>query len=271
MNKYKVEFKLFVLLAYRRTGSNYLMKVFDSFSDIEFFGEVYHWDTVWMPIPRKIEYVNWLKNEHDISLSIGDKPHEDKELVDFNHAQPDYFLKFFNSSSKAKYAGFKIFPEHLHWPKLKDNILSNKSVTKVLLKRNLLDVYISDKILQQTQKSQEYNTSAIKPNIDCVDFKHWYYNTQEYYSRIELFLKKDDQKCLKLSYENIHSYNNDREKTDYIHSWLTEHKFEVDNQQKKSEYTKKQDKRSSSLQKVENADELKSFLQKNKLQHLIHN
>ena len=271
MSEQKNTSKLFVLLAYRRTGSNYLMKVFDSFSDIEFFGEVYHWDTVWMPTYRKMEYVNWLKNKHDIHLKIGDRPHEDRELVEFNHAQPDYFLKFFNSNSKSKFAGFKIFPEHLHWPKLKDNILSNKSVSKILLTRNLLDVYISDKILQQTQKSQEYNTSAIKLNIDCLDFKNWYYNTQAYYSRIELFLDNDNQKCLKLSYEDIHSHSNNNEKIDYIHSWLLKQGFEVANQQKEGEYTKKQDKRSNSLQKVENADKLKKYLHQNNLQHLIHN
>ena len=261
--------KLFVILAYRRTGSNYLMKVLDSFSDIEFFGEVYHWDTVWMPIPRKKEYVKWLKNQHDISLTVGDKPHEDRELVEFNHEKPDYFLKFFNKS-KSKFAGFKLFPEHLHWPKLKEHILSNKSVSKIILERNLLDVYISDRILQQTQKSQEYNTSSIKINIDCLDFKHWYYSTKEYYSRIELFLKNDDQKYFRLFYEDIHSNNTDEDKIQYIHSWLADNGFEVAHDRNNSEYTKKQDKRNRSLQKVENSKELADFLHLNNLAHLIH-
>lgn len=263
--------KLFVILAYRRTGSNYLMKVLDSFSDIEFFGEVYHWDTVWMPISRKKQYVKWLANQHNINLKVGDKPHEDRELVEFNHAKPDYFLKFFDSSSKSKFAGFKLFPEHLHWHKLKEHILSNKSVSKIILERNLLDVYISDKILQQTQKSQEYNTSDIKLNIDCLDFKHWYFSTKAYYSRIELFLKNDNQKYFKLFYEDIHSKNNDEEKTQYIHSWLVERGFEVAHNQKNGDYTKKQDKRSNSLQKVKNSSELADFLHLNNLHHLIHN
>lgn len=269
MNQQKIENKLFVILAYRRTGSNYLMKVLDSFLDIEFFGEVYHWDTVWMPINRKLEYVSWLKEKHNIKLNIGQKPGEDRELVDFNHSQPDYFLKFFNETSGSKYAGFKMFPEHLGWSKLKQSVVSNKSITKILLTRNLLDVYISDKILEKTHQSQEYNTSAIKVKIDCLDFKHWYYETQSYYSQIELFLKNDSQKCLKLSYEDIHKHNNNSEKIKYIHFWLEKQGFEVENQQAESEYTKKQDKRSSSLEKIENVDELKGYLRKNHLQHLI--
>lgn len=270
MSEQKKATKLFVILAYRRTGSNYLMKVLDSFSDIEFFGEVYHWDTVWMPIPRKKEYVEWLKNQHGINLKVGDKPHEDRELVEFNHDKPDYFLKFFNAKPKCRFAGFKLFPEHLHWPKLKKYVLSNKSVSKIVLERNLLDVYISDKILHQTQKSQGYNTSDIKLNIDCLDFKHWYYDTKEYYSRIELFLKNDGQKYSKLTYEDIHSNNSDEEKTQYIHSWLVDSGFDVAYNQKKSSYTKKQDKRSNSLQKVENSKELADFLHLNNLHHLIH-
>lgn len=262
--------KLFVLLANRRTGSNYLMKVLDSFSDIEFFGEVYHWDTVWMPVQRKQDYKKWLETTQGKNINIGKKPFEDKELVKFNHMEPNQFLDFLALTTKYKYAGFKIFPEHLCWEKLKSNLLSKKDITKIILKRNLLDVYISDKILLQTKHSQGYNTSNIMIKVDCIHFKKWYFDTQSYYSSIELFLKNDSQKCLKLSYEDIHDYTNDQEKVDFLYSWLNKHGFEIKSKPNAGDFTKKQDRRKDSLRKVENAQELKDYLQKNNLQHLIH-
>ncbi|MEM8721009.1 MAG: hypothetical protein AAGE84_17215 [Cyanobacteria bacterium P01_G01_bin.39] len=263
--------KVFVLIACRRTGSNYLMKILDSFPELEFFGEVYHWDTVWMPTDRKKEYVTWLKNTKNIEISIGENPYEDKELVKLNHNNPNHFLEFLSLTTKSNHAGFKVFPEHLPWPKLQANLLNSKEITKVILKRNFLDVYISDKILQQTKHSQGYNTSNIKIKVNCVDFKHWYYETQSYFSRIELYLKNDNQKYFELSYEDIHTYSNNDEKVDFIYSWFANNEFELNHKPKVAEYTKKQDQRSSSLVKVENAQELEKYLKINHLQHLIHN
>lgn len=261
--------KLFVLIANRRTGSNYLMKVFDSFSEIEFFGEVYHWDTVWMPNHRKQEYVKWLKTNQGININIGDKPFEDQELVKFNHREPEHFLNFLVSSTPNKYAGFKIFPEHLSWEKLERYLLSNKEITKIILKRNLLDVYISDKILQLTKHSQKYNTSNIQIDVDCIDFKKWYFETQSYYSNIEFYLKNSSQQYLELSYEDIHKYTSDEEKLSYIHSWFKQHNFEIREKINQSEFTTKQDQRKNSIDKVKNADEIKHYLHRNNLQYLI--
>ncbi len=261
--------KIFVVLANRRTGSNYLMKVLDSFPDIEFFGEVYHWDTVWMPAQRKQDYIKWLETTKGININIGEKPFEDKELVKFNHLEPNYFLDFLSLTTKNKYGGFKIFPEHLSWQKLEANLLAKKELTKIILNRNLLDVYISDKILQQTKHSQGYNTSNIKIKVDCIDFKKWYFDTQSYYSRIELYLKNDSQKWFELSYEDIHGHANDQEKVDFIYSWLNKHEFDIKYKPKVGEYTKKQDRRNKSIEKVENASDLNDFLHNNHLQHLI--
>jgi len=259
----------FALIAYRRTGSNYLMKVLDSFPEIEFFGEVYHKQTVWMPSQRKKDYLKWLKETHNISITAGDKPFEDKELVRFNHNSPEYFLDFLRSTTKYKYAGFKIFPEHLKWYKLKTSLLENKQVTKIVLKRNLLDVYISDSILRLTNSSQSQDTSNIKIDFDCLEFKTWYYDTQCFYSRIERFLRNSNQNYAELSYEYIHSHDRNEEKVAFIQSWLNQHGIQTKDRPKVSSYTKKQDKRKNSLAKVKNAREVEDYLVQHNLQHLV--
>jgi|GEM_PF-6987305 len=261
--------KAFALIACRRTGSNYLMKILDSFPEMEFFGEVYHNQTVWMPIERKKEYVEWLKNTHNLEVKAGDKPFEDKELVRLNHDRPEYFLEFLNTT-KHKYAGFKIFPEHLKWHKLKSKLLTNKEVPKIVLKRNLLDVYISDKILQLTKSSQAQDTSNIKIDFNCLDFKTWYYDTQCFYSRVEMLLKNSNQKYAELSYEYIHSHGDNEEKVAFIQSWLNQNGIQIQEQPKISGYTKKQDKRKRSLAKVKNVSEVEDYLERHNLQHLVH-
>lgn len=262
--------QIIALIACRRTGSNYLMKVLDSFSNIDFFGEVYHNQSVWMPTFRKMEYVDWLKNEHGINIEIGEKPFEDKELVNLNHNNPQHLLDYLTSLLDNRYTGFKIFPEHLKWYKLKTHILANKKIKKVILKRNLLDVYISDRILEMTNKSQRQDTSNIKVNINCLDFKAWYYNTMSFYSRVELYLHNSNQKYSELSYEELHSHNSNDEKVDFLQSWLLQNGIEIEARPKIANYTKKQDKRKNSLAKVENDREFKNCLQDNNLQHLVH-
>ena len=262
--------KIIALIACRRTGSNYLMKVLDSFANMEFFGEVYHNQSVWMPISRKMEYVQWLKDNSDIEVKIGKKPHEDSELVEINHQYPQHFLNFVAASTKYKYTGFKIFPEHLRWHKLKRHILADEDIIKVILKRNPLDVYISDRILEMTKRSQQHDTSQVKVNIDCVDFKAWYFDTMSFYSRIELYLHETCQKYLELSYEELHGHDNDDEKISFLQSWLSQNGIETEDKPKIAKFTKRQDKRKNPLAKIQNDREFEKCLQENNLQHLIH-
>ena len=261
--------KIIALIACRRTGSNYLMKVLDGFSNMEFFGEVYHNQSVWMPMSKKNEYADWLKNKHGIEVEVGEKPREDRELVTLNHKNPQYLLDFIASSSEYKYTGFKIFPEHLRWHKLKQNILANEDIIKVILKRNLLDVYISDRILDITKRSQQHDTSEIKVNIDCLDFAAWYFDIMSFYSRIELYLHNSGQKYWELSYEELHSHENNEEKVSFLQSWLSERGIEIDDRSEITSFTKKQDKRKNPLAKIENAAEFEKCLQTNNLQHLV--
>lgn len=259
----------FALIACRRTGSNYLMKIFDSFPEMEFFGEVYHRQTVWMPKERKKEYIEWLTATHNIKVKLSYEPFEDKELVNLNHEHPKYFLDFLVSTTKFKYAGFKVFPEHLHWRKLKSTLLANREIPKIILKRNLLDVYISDRILKLTNCSQNQDTSSIKIDFDCLDFQAWYFDVRLFYSRVELFLKNSNQRYAELSYEEIHSYSNDVEKIEFLQSWLYENGIEVEHKPKVANFIKKQDKRKQPLVKVKNAEEVEKYLIDNNLDYLI--
>lgn len=260
--------KLFVFLAYRRTGSNYLMKMLDSFDDIEFFGEVFHWDTVWIPIERKKDYVKWLKENKNVSIDIGEKAFEDKELVTLNHKHPQYFLDFLSQTTSKKYAGFKIFPEHLSFEKLKNNILSKKNITKIILKRNLLDVYVSDKTLAISKQSQGYTTDHIKIKIDCQEFYDWYLKHQTHYMRLQEYLISDNQEWKELAYEDIHQYSSDSEKATFVHSWLVQQGFDVNKKMSKTNLTKKQDRRQNAFNRVENPEEWMQFLEKKDLHFL---
>ena len=242
--------KIFVILAYRRTGSNYLMKVLDSFANVDFFGEVYHQKTVWIPTAKKRKYVEWLDNTHNQKVNIGYKAFEDSELVKLNHDRPDYFLDFLALTSDRPYVGFKIFPEHLTWQQL-STILLDRHICKLVLKRNLLNVYISDKILDRTNSSQTKDTSKIKINIDCLNFRTWYFETQSYYSRLELCLRNHNQKYSEIFYEQIHSYSCDEEKSAFIQQWLQQNNIQIEGRSIAVNYPKRQDKRTKILAKIE--------------------
>ena len=185
--------QMFVIFAYRRTGSNYLMNVVDSFQDIEFLGEIFHLKSVWAPYHRKQEFVEWIKLKQNLTIEIGKKPFEDMQLVKIVHEKPGLFLDFLQQTSKKKYIGFKIFPEHLQLNKITEFLLDNQNIKKIILKRNLLDVYVSDLILQKTQKSQAFNTDSIK----VKQLEHKYKNSKkimfhsEYVDNADVFIRRE--------------------------------------------------------------------------------
>jgi len=107
--------------------------------------------------------------------------------------------------------------------------------------------------------------------LDCLNFAAWYFNTQSFYSRIELVLKNNNQKYSELSYEQIHSHSSNDEKVDFLLSWLNDNGIEVKQKPEVVNHTKKQDRRKQSLAKINNAEEVQKYFTDNNLGHLIYN
>ena len=268
-SKPSLQSQLFTILTYSQADSHYLMKVLNSLQDFECLGAAFNRKTVWIPYKKKEELIKWLKSKHNMSVYIKRKPFEDKQLVRLIHQEPQLLLNFLQETGRTKYIGFKIFPNNLSLSKIQNFIFSNQHIKKIILKRNLLDVYISEKLLQKSKRSsisKDNSSNLAKIYIDNKDFDRWYKKAQHYYNEIEKCSIGYNCQWANLNYEDINSFDNDRAKVNYICNRLGTQGFEIASN---INNLKPESNINTLLEQVENYEDFIVFLNKNNFSYLL--
>jgi len=267
--------KTLVILSIPRTGSNFLSSFINSLNEFEFFGEVYHHNTVFAPHHRKLECVEYISHTKGINLEISEsKPKEDLDLVNFAHQSPKLFLESMRDTSQSKYFGCKIFIHHLDFRGIKKTILDDPSIVKIIMRRNALDAYLSNLIAANKRAYTKVKTDNVKIDFKEQNFSKWLSRIDSYYSFLDQFSNKSSHEYKHLSYEEIHGNHQEDNKFSFIIDFLIKSGFDINKEQnikkmQKVKLHKKQDSRTNAFDKVNNPDILKKFLIKNKLEYLI--
>ena len=263
-SKPALDSQLFVIFAHSHISSQYLTKVLNSLQNFECLGATFNRKTVWIPYQRKQEFIEWLKVQHDVSIQINKNPFEDRQLVKLIHQKPQLLLNFLQETAIRKYVGFKVFPENLSFPQIREFLLSNRKIKKIILKRNLLDAYVSEKVTQNKNCKKNLD-KLFKVTINNSDFERWYTKTISYYSKIETFLTKINCQWSELHYENINQFSENNSRISYIHSWLTQEGFEIADASSNCHNKTT----NNIIKKVKNHQEFLAFLNKKEFCHLL--
>ena len=263
------------ILAIPRTGTNYLCDLISKFNEIDSLYEIFHKDAVYLGNNEQlrqdvIEHIN-----QEYSLTIED--FRSAAFVNFVSHNPQVLLDIIAQKSEQKYVSFKIFSNHLQREKLRNLIIKNQQITKIIVKRNLLDVYLSKRIAQQTNQWGKSDTSRFKLEFDDNDFMKWFTNQNKYYGFIESELANNNQKINILQYETIHAHQNNQEKFKYLFDFFQSAGLQLDRNnllnlsQKDLDQNvrKKQDKRKSTLEKLSNPNTLIDALKSYELEFLL--
>ena len=260
------------ILSIPRTGTNYLCGLIGLFEEIDSLFEIYHDRAVYIGkshlASRIIDCIN-----RDYQLKI--KNNYDTAFVNFVSQHPEKMLKIVRSQSNKPYISFKIFPNHLSWQNLNDVIIQNKKIKKILIKRNLLNVYFSWKFAETIKSWSEKDTSSLKLNFEIDNFIKWYNYHQKYYSSVEDRLKNSEDTIAVLEYEKIHSYKTNLDKFTFLYDFLNSIglKLEENNlfitEKKFNNLRVKQDKRINILDKVYNPQLLIDHLKEHQLEFLL--
>ena len=270
--------KTLVIFSIPRTGSNFFCNLINSFKEFECFGEVYHKKSVFAPYKRKIELINYLTQVRGAKeISIGKNDYEDLELLEYIHQHPDFFLESMQQTCQKKYLGFKIFQYHLSNEDMGRILLEKKDIIKVILKRNLLDVYASSLILEENMKklggsaAHHFDTSKDKVRFEEEHFSKWLKRTRSYFSMFEDLSHQFPKEYFFVNYEDIHQYNSNKDKALYIIRLLNKIGLKLDLNQnlENLSFLTKQDSRYSVLEKFENPENLKFFLLNNNLENML--
>lgn len=263
------------ILAIPRTGTNYLCDLISKFDEIDSLYEIFHKDAVYLGNNEKlrINIIEHLNKKYDLKI----KDFRSTAFINFVSQNPQALLDIIAQKSNQKYTSFKIFSSHLPRQKLSKLIIKNSQITKIIVKRNLLDVYLSNRIAQQTNKWGKTDTSKFKLEFDDDDFMKWFTNQNKYYSFIESELTNSQQPINILQYETIHSFQNNQEKFQYLFDFFQSIGLQLDRKnlfglaQKELDKNirKKQDRRKSTLEKLSNPNTLIDALKNYELEFLL--
>ncbi|MGD1921462.1 MAG: hypothetical protein ACFCAD_22780 [Pleurocapsa sp.] len=257
-----------------RNGTNYLCDLIGKFQEIDSLYEIFHDQSAYINndllSKNIVQHINSIYN-----LQI--KDNSDPQFIDFIYQNPALFLDIISSYSTNKYISFKVFPNHLSLDNLKNVIIKNDRIKKIIVKRNLLDVYFSVQFARLTQRWDQKDTSKHQVDFNPSNFLQWFSFHKDYYDFIERELKANNQQAIALDYEKIHSLNNNQEKFLFLFNFLQSAGLTLDQKnlfdKSQAELNKnirqKQDKRVNRLEKVSNPNVLLNTLKQNQLESLL--
>ncbi|WP_229640295.1 hypothetical protein [Waterburya agarophytonicola] len=257
-----------------RNGTNYLCDLIGQFQEIDSFYEIFHDRSSYLNhelLSKNI--IGHINNLYKLQIENSSDP----KLIGFIAQNPALFLDIISSYSTNKYINFKVFPNHLSQDNLRDIIIKNNRIQKIVVKRNLLDVYFSVQFARLTQRWDRKDTSGLKVDFNPNNFLQWFSFHHEYYDFIERELKANNQKAIALDYEKIHSLNNNQEKFAFMFDFLRSAGLVLDREnllhqspeQLNQNVRQKQDKRVNRLEKVSNPRILLKTLEQHQLESLL--
>jgi len=248
-------FTLFVA----RTGSSYLMQLIDCFKDVKVlcdYGEIF-------TIPEAV------LRTFDGDKKLGILSEEYKEFALNN---PYKYLKFINNSVPDKYICSKIQIPYLlnQQNNVKNSIVNFNNAKFIIVKRNLIDAYISNKKAYIVNKWSKVDTTDIKLDIDIQNFKNYCNRMKKMYSDMFKLLKGKDYVIF--DYDELQGFATGKSKLELISSKLKEMNINLDidyNILGKQDFLFKQDKVTHHIDKINNYYDFEKAVKELELDHLL--
>lgn len=116
-----------------------------------------------------------------------------------------------------EYLLYKIIYHQLKPREFKRFFRSNQKQIKIIITRNLLDMYISQQKARKIKKWRDSDTSNIKIHFNKNEnFDEWSRIRTRYMKKLKKHLDQRNYKYLVIDYDELHTYANDQEKLNYI-------------------------------------------------------
>lgn len=182
------------------------------------------------------------------------------EIKKFALTQPVHYINILKEHALSKNNDgllFKIFPGHItEREKLKEVISISDCL--VLLKRNTLQSYISNKKAMQVGTYANVDTSGVKVRFNSKEFINWRSSIYSFFDTVSELSTELDESVATFNYEELYAPSNSNKEFLYE---LLDLKSRV--APKNQVPLKKQDKNTTAVGKVDNDREMMSFLIEN--------
>lgn len=200
------------LLALPRTGSSYLCDLMMAHPQVESHSELFHRRAVFLGVPERPRLIRFFSQVLQASLV----DYQDRRLVDFAHSQPRKFLDLLAEQSNKPYLFFKVFPRHLPWDVIEDQLLANREVGKLFLYRDPLQTYVSFLLGRLSDTWSHQDTTLMRVKVDPDEFLAFTDRNQAWQRNCEATLQAMDQPYASIQYETLRTLNSNVEVTNLI-------------------------------------------------------
>ncbi len=174
-------FDYFVILAEMRTGSNFLESNLNAFPGITCYGEAYN--PYLIVDPDRTELFGFTMAKRD--------------------ADPIGMIEAMKENTDG-IPGFRLF--HDHDPRVFEHVMGDRRCAKIILNRNLVDAWVSQRIAWSTKQWQLGDHADVKKwkvKFDPKDFKHFYFTVKDRQRGIARRLQVEGQAGFYIDYDDI--------------------------------------------------------------------
>jgi len=230
--------KRFVIFCTARSGSYLLVDYLNQFKEVTCYGEIFKKEAIELPsyIRDNIPYNTVRKRD----------------------ATPFKYMNQIHWKNNSKLVGFKIFPHHNQ--KILSHLIENKDVSKVILKRNEIEVHLSLNMARKTNlwinKGDRTVNNDLKIDFNPDTFTEHFNRINQFYSQLINKLEKFQHKHFLIRYSEVVQ----KEKIYNLMDFLSDKNFDS-NIKLKTNLIKQIQKKYYDI--VSNYDEMVGFLKDN--------
>lgn len=184
---------LITILTTARSGSNYFCDFIEtSFEDINVNYELFNKNICCLHNKLKKPISNIYDVSYDkLYLKIIDNPYQLIETIKQQVSENNIL--------------FKLFLDHLSMNETENILIKSKMV--IILKRNFVDIFISNQKSLLLNKYSQINTTDVKILFDFIEYENIKGYYQKMFEMYDLFLKKNKIPYIVINYEEFHAFN----------------------------------------------------------------
>jgi hypothetical protein len=166
--------KPILIAGHARSGTTYVCQLLGCCNGIKPYLEIFHYDVEQI---KRYFGSDWLEIQRYMNL-----PENASESRNIITQRSSEYLHFLNEINPNSIVSFKVFPGHLSLQQIFDAMNEISSV--LLIRRNLLQTYISNEISIKLQKWSSIDTSKEKINFSAKHFVDHVLSVTSFYQSI---------------------------------------------------------------------------------------
>ncbi|HWA90900.1 MAG TPA: sulfotransferase [Rhizomicrobium sp.] len=183
--------KFICVLAMPRTGSSHVNKLLKSIPQVNAKSELFH----------RAAQARFTRREADALERRGAPVDDNEAMIAWRRANPAATIEGIQEGSREPVLAFKVFPNHLPRPVMRDAFFTRDDMAFLLLRRRPIECYISGLKARSAGSFTLIDTTAMKPALDIDDFLEWSERVRRWYGWFQHTLEEEGKPFGTISFE----------------------------------------------------------------------